>query len=128
MEAEALLILLLIGAIAGFLAGVIVKGYGFGVVGNVVIGIVGAVLGGWLLPQLGLFPGGSIAGQIMSATAGAVVLLVLISFVRRVAWVARETSADVRDAAAAASLTASLPHHSVAATDPKLGNSMVSFG
>jgi len=65
-----LLILLLIGAIAGFLAGVIVKGYGFGVVGNVVVGVVGAFLGGWLLPQLGLFPGGNIAGQIMSATAG----------------------------------------------------------
>jgi uncharacterized membrane protein YeaQ/YmgE (transglycosylase-associated protein family) len=85
MQVEALLILLLIGAVAGFLAGVIVKGYGFGVVGNVVVGIVGAVLGGWLLPQLGLFPGGNVTGQIISATAGAIVLLVLISFVRRVA-------------------------------------------
>jgi uncharacterized membrane protein YeaQ/YmgE (transglycosylase-associated protein family) len=85
MQVEALLTLLLIGAVAGFLAGVIVKGYGFGVVGNVVVGIVGAVLGGWLLPQLGLFPGGNVTGQIISATAGAIVLLVLISFVRRVA-------------------------------------------
>jgi len=85
MQAEALLILLLVGAAAGFLAGIIVKGYGFGPVGNIVVGIVGAVVGGWLLPQLGLFPGGNVAGQIMSATAGAVVLLVLISFVRRVA-------------------------------------------
>ena len=85
MQAEALLILLLIGAVAGFLAGIIVKGYGFGVAGNIVVGIVGAVLGGWLLPQLGLFPGGNITGQIVSATAGAIVLLILISFVRRVA-------------------------------------------
>jgi uncharacterized membrane protein YeaQ/YmgE (transglycosylase-associated protein family) len=85
MQAEALLILLLIGAAAGFLAGIIVKGYGFGVVGNIVVGIVGAVLGGWLLPQLGLFPGGNIIGQIISATIGAVILLTLISFVRRVA-------------------------------------------
>lgn len=85
MQAEALLILLLIGAVAGFLAGVIVKGYGFGLLGNIVVGIVGAVVGGWLLPQLGLFPGGNIAGQIISATAGAIVLLILISFVRRVA-------------------------------------------
>jgi uncharacterized membrane protein YeaQ/YmgE (transglycosylase-associated protein family) len=85
MQAEALLILLLIGAVAGFLAGIIVKGYGFGVVGNIVVGIVGAVLGGWLLPQLGLFPGGNIIGQIISATIGAVILLTLISFVRRVA-------------------------------------------
>jgi uncharacterized membrane protein YeaQ/YmgE (transglycosylase-associated protein family) len=85
MQAEALLILLLIGAVAGFLAGVIVKGYGFGIIGNIVVGVVGAIIGGWLLPQLGLFPGGNIVGQIISATAGAVVLLVLISFVRRAA-------------------------------------------
>ena len=85
MQAETLLILLLIGAVAGFLAGVIVKGYGFGVVGNIIVGIVGAVFAGWLLPRLGLFPGGDIIGQIVSATIGAVVLLVLISFVRKVA-------------------------------------------
>ena len=46
MQIEPLVVLLLIGAIAGFLAGIIVKGYGFGVVGNVVVGIVGAVFGG----------------------------------------------------------------------------------
>ena len=63
MQVEALLILLLIGAVAGFLAGTIVKGYGFGVVGNIIVGIVGAVFGGWLLPQLGLFTGGGILGQ-----------------------------------------------------------------
>lgn len=85
MQVEALLILLLIGAAAGFLAGVIVKGYGFGAIGNVVVGIVGAVFGGWLLPRLGLFAGGDIIGQIISATLGAVVLLVLISFVRKIA-------------------------------------------
>jgi uncharacterized membrane protein YeaQ/YmgE (transglycosylase-associated protein family) len=85
MQVEALLILLLIGAAAGFLAGIIVKGYGFGAVGNVVVGIVGAVFGGWLMPRLGLFAGGDVMGQIISATLGAVVLLVLISFVRRIA-------------------------------------------
>ena len=85
MQPDLLLIFLLIGAVAGFLAGLIVKGYGFGVVGNVIVGIVGAVVGGWLLPRLGLFVGGDIIGQIVSATIGAVVLLVLISFVRRVA-------------------------------------------
>ncbi len=85
MRVEALVILLLIGAAAGFLAGIIVEGYGFGAVGNIVVGIVGAVFGGWLLPRLGLFTSGNIAGQIISATVGAVVLLVLISFIRRVA-------------------------------------------
>lgn len=83
MPAEALLIWLLIGAVAGFLAGVVVKGYGFGVVGNILVGIVGAVLAGALLPRLGLFPGTDLIGQIVSATLGAVVLLVLISVVRR---------------------------------------------
>ena len=78
-------ILLLMGAAAGFLAGIIVKVYGFGVVGNIVVGIVGALVGGWLLPKLGLFPGGDIIGQIVSATLGAVALLVAISLVRRVA-------------------------------------------
>jgi uncharacterized membrane protein YeaQ/YmgE (transglycosylase-associated protein family) len=85
MQIESLLILLLIGAIAGYLAGLIVKGYGFGVVGNIVVGIIGAVLGGWLLPRLGLFTGGGILGDIISATIGAVVLLILIGFVRKVA-------------------------------------------
>lgn len=83
MAIEALIILLVIGAIAGFLAGLIVKGYGFGVVGNIVVGIVGALLGGWLLPQLGLFAGGDIVGQIITATIGAVILLVLIGVLRR---------------------------------------------
>ena len=85
MPMESLLILLLIGAVAGFLAGNIVKGYGYGLVGNIAVGIVGAVVAGWLLPQVGLFPGASIIGQIVSATIGAVVLLVLIGFIRRVA-------------------------------------------
>jgi uncharacterized membrane protein YeaQ/YmgE (transglycosylase-associated protein family) len=83
MQVDALLILLVIGAVAGWLAGIIVEGYGFGLVGNVAVGIVGSVLGGWLLLQLGLFPGGNLTGQIISATAGAVVLLLLITFVRR---------------------------------------------
>jgi len=85
MPAEALIIWLVIGAVAGFLAGVVVKGYGFGLIGNIVIGIVGAVLGGALLPRLGIFPGSDLTGQIISATLGAIVLLILISFVRRIA-------------------------------------------
>jgi uncharacterized membrane protein YeaQ/YmgE (transglycosylase-associated protein family) len=85
MQIESLLILLLIGAVAGYLAGLIVKGYGFGLVGNIVVGIVGALVAGWLLPRLGLFTGSGILGDIISATIGAVVLLILIGFVRKVA-------------------------------------------
>lgn len=85
MQVEAILILLLIGAVAGFLAGVIVKGYGFGVAGNIVVGIVGALIAGAVLPRLGLFPGTDMIGQIISATLGAVILLVLVGVIRRVA-------------------------------------------
>ena len=85
MQVEAVLILLLIGAVAGYLAGVIVKGYGFGVAGNIVVGIIGALVAGVLLPRLGLFPGADVIGQIISATIGAVILLVLAGVIRRVA-------------------------------------------
>ena len=85
MQVDALLILLLVGAIAGFLAGVIVKGYGFGIPGNIVVGVIGAVIAGALLPRLGVFPGGDIVGQIISATIGAVGLLAMIGIVRRLA-------------------------------------------
>ncbi len=85
MQVEALLVLLLIGAAAGFLAGVIVKGYGFGIVGNIVVGIIGALIAGVVLPRLGVFPGGDIIGQIISATVGAVGLLAVIGVVRRLA-------------------------------------------
>lgn len=85
MQIEPLLILLLIGAVAGFLAGIVVKGYGFGAIGNIAVGVVGAVIGGWLLPRLGLYTGGDIFGQIIAATLGAIALLVVIGLVRQVA-------------------------------------------
>ena len=85
MQIEPLLILLLIGAVAGFLAGMVVKGYGYGVVGNIVVGIVGAVFGDWLLPRLVLYTGGDIIGQIIAATLGAIALLLVIGLVRRIA-------------------------------------------
>jgi uncharacterized membrane protein YeaQ/YmgE (transglycosylase-associated protein family) len=83
MTVEGLIILLVVGAIAGWLAGVIMKGYGFGLIGNIVVGIVGAVIGGWLLPRLGIFIGGNIIGAIINATIGAVILLFVIGLVKR---------------------------------------------
>ncbi len=85
MDVTTLIIWLIVGGVAGFLAGLIVKGYGLGLVGNIVVGIVGAVLAGWLLPQLGLgFSLGSpLITSIVYATIGAVILLVLIGLVRR---------------------------------------------
>jgi len=84
MAVETLVLWLIIGAIAGFLAGLIVKGYGFGVVGNIVVGIVGAAFGGWLLRQLGLFAEGTV-GDIITAVIGAVILLLLIGVIRKAA-------------------------------------------
>lgn len=83
MTIESLLIFLLIGAIAGWLAGVIVKGFGFGLVGNIVVGIVGAFNAGPLFPAIGLGFGGGILAAIVHATLGAVILLILIRVLKR---------------------------------------------
>ena len=83
MSVEALLIWIIVGAIAGWLAGLIVKGYGFGLVGNIVLGIVGAFLGGWLFAQLSIVILPGLIGTIIAATVGAVVLLLLVRVLRR---------------------------------------------
>jgi uncharacterized membrane protein YeaQ/YmgE (transglycosylase-associated protein family) len=83
MELEILLITLIIGAVAGFLAGLIVKGSGFGVVGNIVVGIVGAIVAGFLFPRLGISFGGGLVDAIISATLGAVIVLVIVGMIRR---------------------------------------------
>lgn len=85
MSTETLIVWLVVGAIAGWLAGVIVKGYGFGLVGNIVVGIIGAFVGGWLFSNLGVAVGGGIVSGIIGATLGAVVLLLLIRLIRRAA-------------------------------------------
>ncbi len=85
MDLQSLIILLIVGAIAGWLAGQIVKGYGFGLIGNIVVGVVGAFIGSWLFPQLGLWDFPGIVGVIISATLGAIILLVVIGLIRRVA-------------------------------------------
>jgi uncharacterized membrane protein YeaQ/YmgE (transglycosylase-associated protein family) len=78
-----IIIWLIIGALAGWLAGLIVKGFGFGLLGNIVVGIVGAVIAGFLFPRLGIPIGGGFVRDVISATLGAVILLVIIGFVRR---------------------------------------------
>ena len=73
---------MLIGLAAGFLAGAVLKGHGFGVLGNLVVGVLGALLGGFLFGLLGLSSNG-IIGNLICAFVGAVVLLVLIGFIKR---------------------------------------------
>ena len=74
---------LIIGGIAGWLAGLIVRGAGFGLLGNIVIGIIGALLAGWLLPRLGVNLGVGWVRDIINATIGAVIILVILSLIRR---------------------------------------------
>ena len=83
MSAESLIVWLLVGGIAGWLAGLIMRVFGFGLVGNIVVGIVGAFLAGWLLPQLGVSIGSGIVGAIIHALIGAIVLLAIIGLIKR---------------------------------------------
>jgi uncharacterized membrane protein YeaQ/YmgE (transglycosylase-associated protein family) len=83
MSGESLLVILLIGAIAGWLAGQIVQGTGYGLIGDIVIGIIGAFIASLLFPSLGIHLGAGIVGEIVSATIGAVILLVVMRLVRR---------------------------------------------
>jgi uncharacterized membrane protein YeaQ/YmgE (transglycosylase-associated protein family) len=85
MAIEALIIWLVIGAVAGWLAGLLVKGYGFGLIGNIVVGIAGAIIAGWLLPYIGFVLMGGILAEIINAVIGAVILLLVIGLVRRAA-------------------------------------------
>ena len=73
---------MLVGLVAGWLAGKIVQGTGFGLIGDLIIGIVGAFIGDWLLPQIGIHLGVGIVGAIINATIGAVLLLVVIRRIR----------------------------------------------
>lgn len=83
MGIESLVIFLVIGAVAGWLAGIIIKGFGFGLIGNIVVGIVGAFVAGFVLPRLGISIGSGILGAIIHATIGAVLLLFVIKLVKR---------------------------------------------
>ncbi|MGA9320522.1 MAG: GlsB/YeaQ/YmgE family stress response membrane protein [Xanthobacteraceae bacterium] len=83
MSIESIIIFLIVGAIAGWLAGLVVKGRGFGLVGDIIIGIIGALIAGWLLPRLGIYIGAGIIGQIIEAFIGAVILLIILRLVRR---------------------------------------------
>ncbi len=80
---EGVLVWLIVGGIAGWLAGLIVKGGGQGIIVNIIVGIVGAVIGGWLFGQLGVAVGTGLVNSIVTAVVGAVVLLLIIGFIRK---------------------------------------------
>lgn len=83
MATQSLLIWLLIGAIAGWLASTFVRGGGMGLIGDIIVGIIGAFIGGWLAGVLHIHVGSGIISTILTATAGAIVLLVILRAVRR---------------------------------------------
>ncbi len=82
MGGMGLILFLIIGAVAGWFAGTIMKGRGFGALGNIAVGVVGAYLGGYLFSLFGLHAGG-IVGSLVMATAGAVVLLWLVGLIKK---------------------------------------------
>jgi len=80
---QGILVILLVGLVAGWLAGKIVRGAGFGIIGDIAIGIVGAFIASWLLPRLGIALGAGLVREIVDATIGAILLLIVIRIVRR---------------------------------------------
>ena len=82
LSGESIVIILLVGLVAGWLAGKLVRGTGFGLIGDIAIGIVGAFIASWLFPRLGIALGAGMIRAILDATIGAVLLLVIIRLVR----------------------------------------------
>jgi uncharacterized membrane protein YeaQ/YmgE (transglycosylase-associated protein family) len=79
---ESLVLILVVGVVAGWLAGQLVRGTGFGLIGDLIIGVIGAFIGTWLLPQLNIHIGSGMVGAIVTATVGAVLLLIILRVIR----------------------------------------------
>jgi uncharacterized membrane protein YeaQ/YmgE (transglycosylase-associated protein family) len=75
---QSLLVIILVGIIAGWLAGRVMEGGGFGLIGDLLVGLIGAFVGDWLLPRLGTHLGSGVVAAIMNAFIGAVVLLLIL--------------------------------------------------
>jgi uncharacterized membrane protein YeaQ/YmgE (transglycosylase-associated protein family) len=82
MEGEGLLVTLFVGLVAGWLAGKVVRGTGFGIIGDIIVGILGAFIAGWLFPRLGFHLGAGLVAEIISAAIGAILLLLIVRLVR----------------------------------------------
>ncbi len=86
MSNESLLVIVVVGLVAGWLAGQIVRGTGFGLIGDLILGIIGAFIGDWLLPRVGIHLGTGIVSAIINATIGAVLLLLVVRLLRGDGW------------------------------------------
>jgi uncharacterized membrane protein YeaQ/YmgE (transglycosylase-associated protein family) len=83
MDITSLLIFLAIGAVAGWLAGLLMRGGGFSLLGNIVVGIIGAMIGGFLFGLVGISAGGGLIGSLVTAVAGAAVLLFIVGLIKK---------------------------------------------
>ncbi len=83
MHGESLLIFLVVGALAGWLGGIVVKGYGLGLIGDIVVGVIGSFIGGWLFTYFRIVHGTGFVGELIGAAVGAIILLFLVQLVRR---------------------------------------------
>ena len=83
MDTHGIIVWLIIGAIAGWLAGTLLKGGGFGLIGDIIVGIIGAFVGGWLAGVLGISTGGGLIASIITATIGAIILILILRMLKR---------------------------------------------
>jgi len=81
---ESLIVIIIVGIVAGWLAGNIVRGGGYGLVGDLIAGVIGAFIGDWLLPQLGVHLGAGWVPLVVNATLGAIILLILLRLISEV--------------------------------------------
>jgi uncharacterized membrane protein YeaQ/YmgE (transglycosylase-associated protein family) len=83
---ESLLVIILVGLIAGWLAGQVMRGSGFGLIGDLIVGLLGALIGDWLLPRLNIHLGVGIVALIINALIGAIVLLLILRLIGGRSW------------------------------------------
>ena len=82
LSSEGLLVILFVGLVAGWLAGKVVRGTGFGIIGDIVVGIAGAFIASWLFPKLGFHIGGGLVSEIIYSAIGAIILLLVVRLIR----------------------------------------------
>ena len=82
ISSEGILVILFVGLIAGWLAGKVVRGTGFGIIGDIIVGIAGALVASWLFPRLGIHLGAGLISEIIYSAIGAVVLLLIVRLLR----------------------------------------------
>jgi uncharacterized membrane protein YeaQ/YmgE (transglycosylase-associated protein family) len=82
ISSESLIVILFVGLVAGWLAGKVVRGTGFGIIGDIVVGIAGAFIASWLFPRLGLHLSSGLVGEIIYSAIGAIILLLIVRLIR----------------------------------------------